>query len=254
MSQPDHSSEQAKRAQKIKQFSVDFDRLIRSGSSAPTHQANTSPTKAPATKTSPTKTHQSIALGSQLLSILLGLGLVALVITLLALLGYWLLSILPTPVNTGKVAGQTGWATRPSLLWILLLLVGLLCPPLCQVYGLIVGGFTALLGVKLAFVVGQSFSVLPALPFLILEPRLSYFYLGWGLLVASRKSRSGLGFGLALLNLLGGALGLFLVKSSTTITLPGIWGSLLSGLLTIGLGCSTVKTILRSWQPQTQDS
>lgn len=248
MSQPNNSTDQAKRAQKIKQFSAEFDRLIRSGSSAPTPQAKTSPSK----PHQPSKTHQLIALGSQLLSFLLGLGLLALIIALLVLLGYWLWILLPSSPISRSSPNQ--WATRPSLLWFLLLLVGLLCPPLCQVYGLIAGSFTALIGVKLAFVAGQSFSVLPALPFMILEPRLSHFYLGWGLLAASRKTRSGIGFGLALLNLLGGALGLFSFKSSTVITLPGIWGSILSGLLTVGLGCSTVNAILQSWQPQTQNS
>ncbi|MFM7426594.1 MAG: hypothetical protein ACKO7W_16630 [Elainella sp.] len=230
---PDPSPEQAK-AEKIKQFSAEFDRLIRSGPSASSRQPQPQPRPAARSRLSQSKPRPATS-ATGLLSAWLGLGLVALILALLVLLGYWI------------------WTSQPALLWMLLLTIGLFSPGLCQIYGLIVGGFTVLMGVKWAFVVGQSFSVLPTLPFVILEPRLSYFYLGWGLLAASRKNRSGLGFGLALLNLLGGALGLFSVKSSTAITLPGFWGSMLSGLLTVGLGCSMANTILQSWQAQATD-
>jgi hypothetical protein len=56
-----------------------------------------------------------------------------------------------------------------------------------------------------------------------------------------------LGFILAAANLVGGALEIFQFKHTTFITAPSFWGSAISGILTIGLGCSTVSTILNSW-------
>jgi hypothetical protein len=135
------------------------------------------------------------------------------------------------------------------------LLVGIIFfmfPALCKCYGVIVAGFTVFSGLKSAFS-GQYFDVVPALPFAIVTLPLSYFCLGWGLLVASRSSHSKLGFFLGTANLCGGVLGLFQVKYSTSIVAPGYWGSALSGILTMGLGISMIKVILESWSTSAAD-
>lgn len=119
-------------------------------------------------------------------------------------------------------------------------------PVLCKCYGIIVAGFTIFSGIKLAFS-GQYFAVVPILPFTVCNPPLSYFCLWWGLLVASRYTRSKLGFILGTANLLGGVFGLFQFKHSTYIVAPGFWGSAISGIFTIALGCSMIKVILSSW-------
>ncbi len=140
------------------------------------------------------------------------------------------------------------WLFQIPFYFVLLVLLFAILPGLCKCYGIIVGGFTALSGIKLAFA-WQYFAVQPVLPFLIFNAQLSYFCLGWGLLVASRQTRSTFGLLLGAINLFGGVFGLFQFKSSTHIVAPGFLGSLISGLLTIGLGCSTIATILNSWSP-----
>lgn len=127
-----------------------------------------------------------------------------------------------------------------------LLLLSILLVKCCQIYGVIVGGFTFFTGLKLMFS-GQEFSVEAALPFTIYNLSLSYFCLGWGLLMASRKTRSKIGFILGAANLLGGAFGLFQFKSISQIHAAGLLGSLISGILTISLGYSTIQVILESW-------
>lgn len=138
------------------------------------------------------------------------------------------------------------WFFQIPIYYVLIVLVLSLLPGLCKCYGLIVAGFTIFSGIKLAFS-GHYFAVLPVIPFTVFNPRISYFCLGWGLLVAGRQSRSKFGLFLGTLNLLGGAFGLFHFKSSTHIVAPGFWGSAISGILTVGLGCSMMTTILNSW-------
>ncbi|XQQ05813.1 MAG: hypothetical protein EDM05_66920 [Leptolyngbya sp. IPPAS B-1204] len=139
------------------------------------------------------------------------------------------------------------WRLNPPIRTVLVVLLCLVLPGLCKVYSIIVGGFTIFSGIRLGFSAGQSFSVLPIAPFYIFDPSLSYFCLSWGLLVASRQTRSKLGFSLGLLNLLGGVFGLFYFKSSTKVTAPGILGGIISGLYMVGLGSSIIKTIHESW-------
>lgn len=132
----------------------------------------------------------------------------------------------------------------PILLLVLLFFV---FPGLCKSYGVIVGAFTIFSGIKLFFS-GEYFRVIPALPFTIVNPSLSYFCLGWGLLVASRHTRSRLGFLLGVANLLGSGLGLFRFKQVEQIVAPGLWGAAISAILTIILGYSIVKVILDSYR------
>lgn len=137
--------------------------------------------------------------------------------------------------------------------FVLLVLIFLVFPILCQCYGVIVAGFTIFFGIKLSFS-GQYFAVVPVLPFTVINPPLSYFCLGWGLLVASRRTRSKFGFILGMANLLGGVLGLFWFKQSTYIYIvaPGYLGSAIFGILTICLGCSMIKVILDSWSKSSE--
>lgn len=132
--------------------------------------------------------------------------------------------------------------------FVLLVLIFFVFPILCKCYGLIVAGFTIFSGIKFAFS-GQSFAVAPVLPFTVINLPISYFCLGWGLLVASRRTRSKLGFLLSTANLLGGVLGLFWFPQGISISIvaPGYFGSAISGILTICLGCSMMKVILDSW-------
>lgn len=130
--------------------------------------------------------------------------------------------------------------------FVLLVLIFFIFPILCKCYGVIVAGFTIFSGIKLSFS-GQYFAVIPVLPFTVINRPLSYFCLGWGLLVASRRSHSKIGFLLGTANLLGGGLGLFQFKQVTRIVAPGFWGSAISGILTICLGCSMIKVIFDSW-------
>lgn len=120
----------------------------------------------------------------------------------------------------------------------------------CKIYGTIVGGFTFFTGLRLMFS-GQYFPVVSALPFTIYNLPLSYFCLGWGLLMASRKTKSKIGFVLGAANLLGGAFGLFQFKHITQIHAPGFVGSLISGILTMILGFSTIKVIVDSYSIKT---
>ncbi len=219
MSTPPKKSQHPDPASRVEQANADFERLMQRSylNAAPSAQSRLG-------------NKHLFANLPELLGMMLGL----LVILLgLALIGYLF------------------WLVRPPIWRILLVLIGLALPSLCKCYGLIVGGGTALSGIRLVFMGGESsFSVLSVLPFAIVDPQLSYFYLGWGLLVASWKSRSGFGICLSLLNLLGGGLGLFKVTMTKQITLPGGWGALLSGLMTVGLGFTIVNTILQSWSIQ----
>lgn len=153
--------------------------------------------------------------------------------------------------------GLFGWISALLLLgvalftgvpfyFVLLVLIFFVFPILCKCYGVIVGGFTIFSGIKLFFS-GQYFAIVPVLPFTIYNPPLSYFCLGWGLLIASRCSHSKLGFLLGTVNLLGGVLGFLSFRQIMYIAAPGYWGSAISGILTICLGCSMIKVILDSW-------
>jgi hypothetical protein len=66
--------------------------------------------------------------------------------------------------------------------FVLLVLIFFIFPILCKCYGVIVAGFTIFSGIKLSFS-GQYFAVVPVLPFTVINPPLSYFCLGWGLLL-----------------------------------------------------------------------
>lgn len=130
--------------------------------------------------------------------------------------------------------------------FVLLVLIFLIFPILCKCYGIVVAAFTIFAGIRLSFS-GQSFAVVPVLPFTIYNHPLSYFCLGWGLLIASRHSRSKLSFLLKTANLLGVVLGLFQFQRRTYFIAPGYWGSAICGILTIVIGCSMIKVILDSW-------
>jgi hypothetical protein len=144
------------------------------------------------------------------------------------------------------IVGFALFAAKVPIASVLLGLIFFIFPILCQCYGVVVAGSTIFSGIKLSFS-GQYFAVVPVLPFTIINPRLSYFCLGWGLLVASRRSHSKFGFLLGTANLLGGGLGLFKFKHVTSIVAPGFWGSAISGILTIVLGCSMIQVIFDSW-------
>jgi hypothetical protein len=145
-------------------------------------------------------------------------------------------------------------------LTVLALIVFLIFPSLCQVYGLIVGGSLFFSGIGALFSIFSpteaAYSVdldlsFEHLPFFILgNPALSKFCLGWGLLVAGHRGRSAVGYTLGALNVLGAALGLFYIDSGTALTLPGGWSKVLSILVSLGLGLTTVSVILNSWSSQ----
>jgi uncharacterized paraquat-inducible protein A len=136
--------------------------------------------------------------------------------------------------------------TGVSVPFALMILIFLIFPILCEYYGVIVAGFTIFSGIKLFFS-DQYFAIAPVLPFTVYNLPLSYFCLGWGLLVASKRSRSKLGFLMATANLLGGVLDMFHFQQSTFIVAPGYWGSAISGILTIFLGLSMIQVIIGSW-------
>jgi hypothetical protein len=79
------------------------------------------------------------------------------------------------------------------------LLVALCFPLLCQLYGLLAGIWTMFSWIPLIFEHGSRTGAYrleldPAIPFTIVNAPLSKFWIGWGLLVASKKSKSCLGF------------------------------------------------------------
>jgi hypothetical protein len=126
----------------------------------------------------------------------------------------------------------------------LLSLLLLFYPAPCQYYGIIVGAFTIFSGIKLAFS-GQSFPVTIFLPFLIFNNTFSSFCIGWGLMVASLQKKSMLGWILGIANLIAGLLEIYQFKHFMQITAPGVWGALLSGILTVSLGSSMVEVLCR---------
>jgi hypothetical protein len=137
------------------------------------------------------------------------------------------------------------------------LVIALLLPRLCQAYGLVVGICTIVAGIPSVFAsqvfAGQttvlSLNLEKYVPFLIINVPLSKFWLGWGLLLAGNKSkqRASVGFLLGGANVFGAVMGLFYVDSSTDWTLTGFWGGILSIFLLLGLGLSTIGTILNAW-------
>jgi len=135
-------------------------------------------------------------------------------------------------------------------LTILGLLVALFFPFLCQMYGLLVGVWTMFSWVPLIFGHGSHIGAYgleldPVIPFTIVNAPLSKFWIGWGLLVASKKSKSCLGFILGGSNVLFAALGLFHFELSTSLTLgTGILGLVLTSSVQFFYGLVMIGTIV----------
>jgi hypothetical protein len=113
------------------------------------------------------------------------------------------------------------------------LLVALFFPPLCQLYSFLAGIWTMFSWLPLIFgyeshTGAYRLEFEPVIPFIIVNIPLSKFWIGWGLLVASKKSKLYLGYILGGSNVFFAALGLFYFQGSTYLTLG-------TGLLGLGL-------------------
>jgi hypothetical protein len=139
------------------------------------------------------------------------------------------------------------WLFQIPIYMVVVILILFALPVVCKCYGIIVGANTIYHGIKLAFS-GSYFPVTPFLPFSVLNPQISSFCLGWGLLVASCQSGSTIGLILGILNLFASGLGIFEVKSSIGFAAPGFLSSGISGILTVILGFCIVEPILSSWK------
>jgi hypothetical protein len=141
-------------------------------------------------------------------------------------------------------------------LTILGLLVALFFPLLCQLYGLLAGMWTMFSWIPLIFGYGSHtgayrLELEPIIPFIIVNVPFSKFWIGWGLLVASTRNKSCLGFILGGSNVLSAAFGLFYFEQSTSLALgTGILGLVLTSLMQFFYGLVIIGTILAGWNKE----
>ena len=136
------------------------------------------------------------------------------------------------------------------ILTLLGLLVGIALPVLCQIYALLAGYWTIFSVIPLILGHGShvgvyGFNFQPVLPFTVINPFLSNFWIGWGLLVASRKSKSITGFilgGLIVLLMAPGWLMRGMLFGDETVSL------IFTSFLQFGYGAGITDTILAGWK------
>lgn len=151
--------------------------------------------------------------------------------------------------------------TTRSILGLLLSSIGLIIafafPRLCQYYGLIAGLWTAFAWIPNLWdshhLQPYRFVMEPLMPFPLVNAYLSNFWIGWGLLVASRLTRSWLGFGMGALNVIFAVNGLGYTQFSSSFTLgTGITGLVLSSIFQFAYGISIIQQILAAWHKQAE--
>jgi hypothetical protein len=137
---------------------------------------------------------------------------------------------------------------------ILGLLVALSIPALCQLYSFLAGICTMFSWMPLIFGQGSHsgayrLELEPVIPFVIINAPLSKFWIGWGLVVAGKKSRSCFAFILGGTNVLFAALELFYIQTSSYLTLgTGMSGLALTSLVQFLYGLSIVGEVSAGWR------